>query len=76
MGKISDKDRLKLIGNKLENLRIKNGYTSYERFAIEQDLNRRFYWEVEKGRNISLLYLFKILDMHEISIEDFFKDIP
>jgi DNA-binding XRE family transcriptional regulator len=66
---------LKRVGEKLKQLRIDAGYTSYENFAWDYDLSSRYYWGVEKGRNISLTYLIKILEIHKISIEDFFIEL-
>ena len=66
---------LKRIGERLKQLRIEAGYTSYENFAWDYELSSRYYWGVEKGRNISVSYLIKILDIHKMSIEDFFSQI-
>ncbi len=66
---------LKRIGERLKQLRIEAGYTSYENFAWDYELSSRYYWGVEKGRNISVSYLIKILDIHKMSIEDFFSEI-
>ncbi len=68
-------ETLKRIGNKFKSLRIKAGYGSYETFAMEHDLSGRYYWGVEKGRNVSLKYLLKLLQIHEITVENFFKDL-
>ena len=67
--------RLIKIGSKLKDLRIAKGYTSYENFAMEFDLDRKYYWSIEKGRNISLEYLFKLLEIHKIELKDFFSDL-
>ncbi len=67
--------RLIKIGSKFKDLRVAKGYTSYENFAIEFDLDRKYYWSVEKGRNISLEYLFKLLEIHKIDLRDFFNDL-
>jgi len=67
--------RTAAIAEKIKQLRINAGFTSYENFAIQHDLDRKYYWSVEKGRNISLEYLFKILDIHQITPEEFFQDI-
>ncbi|MCB9245144.1 MAG: helix-turn-helix transcriptional regulator [Flavobacteriales bacterium] len=63
----------KRIGTALRELRLKAGYSSYENFAIDHDLSRRHYWETEKGRNISIEYLVKILAIHNMSIKEFFE---
>lgn len=66
---------LKKIGAKLKRLRQDAGYSSYESFAMENELSNRYYWSAEKGQNLSLLYLMKILQIHKITIEEFFKDL-
>ena len=65
----------KKIGEKLKRLRIAAGYSSYETFAQEHDLSRRYYWGAEKGQNLSIQYLIKLLNIHHISIEDFFAEL-
>jgi transcriptional regulator with XRE-family HTH domain len=71
----SDKKFLEIIGKKIRDLRKEKGFSSYEQFALEFDLDRKYYWSIEKGRNISLEYLKKILDIHKSTFKDFFKDI-
>ena len=69
-----DEDILKEIGDKLKELRIKKGYTSYENFAIDNDLGRMQYWRLENGKtNLTIKSLLKILAIHEISLSEFFK---
>ncbi len=71
----SETEVLVQIGEKLKQLRIKAGYTSYESFAIEYDISRMMYWKIEKGKtNITIKTLMKILNVHSISIEEFFKN--
>ncbi len=73
-----DKNELLLfnIGRKIKFLRIKAGYTSHENFAFEYDMSSSYYWKAEKGKvNISVVYLQKILSIHQISFEEFFKNI-
>ena len=67
--------RLNVIGEKIKSLRISSGYTSAEIFAYEHDLNRISYWRMEKGSNITMASLFRILDIHRITLGEFFKDI-
>lgn len=71
----TEKKILLEIGEKLKLIRIKKGYTSYETFAIDNDLSRMQYWRIEKGlSNITIRSLARILDIHKISIEDFFSN--
>lgn len=65
--------KLEEIAGKLKQLRKDKGYSSYETFAYDNSLNRVQYWRIENGQNITLKTLLKILSIHNISIEDFFK---
>lgn len=67
--------KINQISKKLKEIRLSKGYTSYETFAFENDLNRVQYWRIESGSNITLKTLIKVLDIHKISLEDFFKDL-
>jgi len=72
--KINNEARLLLIGQKIKDLRIDAGYTSYENFANEYDFSRRYYWGIENGQNITIKMLVKILDIHNLSLFTFFSD--
>lgn len=71
---IEDKRIIK-IANKIKQLRISAKFTSAESFAYEHDLNRVQYWRVESGSNITLKTLLKVLDIHKITLEEFFKKL-
>ena len=62
--------RIKEICHKLKQLRIQKGWSSYEAFALAHELSRQSYWKVEKGQNITLKTLFRLLDYHEVSLRD------
>ncbi|MFP5470971.1 MAG: XRE family transcriptional regulator [Bacteroidia bacterium] len=68
-------ERIIKISQKIKELRIKANYTSAENFAYDNELNRVQYWRVENGANITLKTLLKILDIHKITLSDFFKGI-
>jgi transcriptional regulator with XRE-family HTH domain len=68
---------LKDIGDRLVKLRIKKGYKSSESFAFKNNFSRMHYWRIEKGlTNITMKTLLKILDVHHISIKEFFSEDP
>ncbi|MFN6945364.1 MAG: helix-turn-helix transcriptional regulator [Cytophagaceae bacterium] len=67
--------RLLRVGEKLKKLRISKGYTSYEQFAFEHNLPRSGYGDHEKGKNMTLNSLLRILDIHNIKMSDFFDDL-
>lgn len=74
---ISTKNEKRLIkvGEKLRELRKEAGYKSYENFAFDNDLNRVQYGRMEKGANITLASLLKVLDVHKLTLEAFFAGI-
>jgi transcriptional regulator with XRE-family HTH domain len=64
---------LKEIGARLKKLREDAGYSSYENFAIQHELSRMQYWRMENGKvNLTIKSLLTVLNIHRISIEDFF----
>ena len=67
-----EKKILQKIGKQLKIMRINAGFTSYENFAFELDISSRYYWDVENGRNFSILYLLRILSHYQITIQEFF----
>jgi len=67
--------RIVQISKKLKKLRRDKGYTSYETFAWDNDLPRVQYWRLEKGTYFNIKSLFKVLDVHNITLEEFFKGI-
>lgn len=67
---------LEKVGKKLEDLRKKQGYTSHETFAYDNELPRVQYWRIEKGKtNVTLKSLVKILAIHKLTVEEFFADL-
>ena len=75
MAKKSSYDKAsKEIGEKLKAIRIAKGFTSYENFALENNIDRKQYWRIENGHNLTLKSLIKILDIHKISLKKFFGD--
>ena len=65
--------RIQKIADKLRKMRIEKGFTSYEHFAWDNEIGRQQYWRIEKGRNFTMQTLLKILDIHKITLEEFFK---
>ena len=65
--------QLLMVGNRIKQLRIKKGYTSYETFAYESDIHRAQFGRYESGADLRLSSLFKVLRALEVSPEEFFK---
>jgi transcriptional regulator with XRE-family HTH domain len=60
------------IGQKLRSIRVHNGYTSYEDFAHENDINSSQVGKYERGADMRISTLVKITMFLGITIEEFF----
>jgi transcriptional regulator with XRE-family HTH domain len=72
---VRQEKRLIKIGERLRELRKKAGYKSYENFAFDNEINRVQYGRMEKGTNMTLVSLLRVLDIHKITFEEFFRGI-
>ena len=62
-----------VVGIRLAELRVKKGYATIKEFVQRYDLPEIQYWRIEKGKtNLTLKSLVKILDIHNLSLSDFF----
>lgn len=68
-------ERIIAAGKRLRELRIEAGYTSYENFAFENELPRVQYGRMEKGTNFTIKSLLKVLDVHGLTLNDFFSSL-
>ena len=60
-------DILKQAGKALRRMRLEAGYSSYERFAYENNLSRIQYWRMESGStNWTLDSLITVLNIHGV----------
>lgn len=73
--KVKIDQRIVAIAAYLKQLRKDLGYSSYESFANDFDLDRKQYWRIEKGANITVGTLIKVLDIHKKNLTDFFKEV-
>lgn len=69
-----DKRILKMAA-KLKQMRKEAGYRNYDVFAWDNDISRTSYHRMETGGNFTIETLLKILDIHKMSLEDFFSGI-
>ena len=67
--------RIHKIGDKLRQLRTDAGYTSYENFAFDNEIPRVQYGRMEKGVNFRIATLMRVLDVHDMTLEKFFKGL-
>jgi hypothetical protein len=75
-GKIDETQRtLENIGKRLKALRLQRGYSSYMVFAYEHDIEPSQYGRYERGVNMKIANLLKVLKALKISPEEFFKGL-
>ncbi|PHN07824.1 helix-turn-helix domain-containing protein [Flavilitoribacter nigricans] len=65
---------LSLVGERLKALRKAKGYSNYEQFAYENNIGRAQYGRYEKGSDLRLSSLFRVLQAMDISPADFFAE--
>lgn len=56
----------------LKALRLAKGFTSYEAFANEYDLSRALYGRYEKGQDMRISSLIKIVKAMDMTLPEFF----
>jgi len=71
----AEKEYLIRVGERLKHYRLLRGYTNYESFANKFDLQRSMYGQYERGSNITLLTLHRILEVLEVDREEFHRGL-
>jgi transcriptional regulator with XRE-family HTH domain len=71
---LEDEKLLKQLGERIRTLRKKAGFSSQETFAYEAGIPRAQYGTYEKGVNITVLNLKKIIKFHKMTFEEFFSE--
>jgi len=69
------KKQITLMGERIRALRHEAGFESYEAFAFKHKLPRVQYWRMEKGTNFTIKSLLPLLNIHKISLAEFFKNM-
>lgn len=68
------REQLEKLANRLKELRIQKGYTSYEYFAYDNNIPRAQYGRYEKGEDLKFSSLLKVLQGLDISLKEFFEE--
>lgn len=66
--------QLENLGERLRELRKERGYTNYEQFAFDNEIPRAQYGRYEKGHDLRISSLLKVLKAMNISLKDFFSE--
>lgn len=68
-----EKELVKL-GDRIKQLRIKRGYTSYEIFAFENGINRAQFGRYERGEDLRYSSLLKVIQALGVTQKEFFSE--
>ena len=67
--------RMHSVAEKLRKIRLERGYSGYDFFAWENQLSPRQYLNMEQGKNFTMKSLIRVLDIHGITLEEFFHGL-
>lgn len=67
-------EELRQLGQRIKNLRIQKGYSSFEDFAYEHGISRAQFGRYEKGQNLRYTSLTKIVQAFGITMHEFFSE--
>jgi hypothetical protein len=65
---------VKRIGARIKELRLGKGHSSYEVFYFENEIDRSQYGKCERGPDMRISSLVKVLCALDFSIEEFFRE--
>jgi transcriptional regulator with XRE-family HTH domain len=64
----------KKVGVRFKGLREQQGYSNYEKFANAKDLNRAQYGRYEKGTDLRISSLAKVVKAFDMTLAEFFAE--
>lgn len=67
-------ETLKKLGERIRQLRLAKGYSSYEYFAYEHGFSRAQFGRYERGEDIRFGTLTRIIEAFDMSVEEFFGE--
>ncbi len=70
-----EKNLVQKIGKELRRLREQAGYTSFESFALEIEMDSGQYGKYERGKNMELFTLYHLLNHHNVRLDQFFERV-
>jgi transcriptional regulator with XRE-family HTH domain len=62
------------LGERIKQMRIEKGYSSYEYFAYDHNISRSQFGRYERGEDLRFSSLVKVANAFGLSLEEFFKD--
>lgn len=70
----SKEEVLKKLGKRIKEIRIAQGFTSYEYFAYEKNISRAQYGRYEKGEDLRFSTLAKVIHAFGMTMNEFFSE--
>lgn len=67
-------DQLYKLGERIKQLRVQAGYTSYEYFAYEHNFSRAQFGRYEKGQDLRLSSLIKVANAFGMTLQELFSE--
>jgi len=65
---------LERLGKRIKELRIAQGFSSYEHFAYEKNISRAQYGRYEKGEDLRFSTLAKVVHAFGMTMNEFFSE--
>ena len=66
-------EELARLAKRIKDIRQEKGYTNYENFAFENNINRSQFGRYENGEDLRYTSLIRVIRAFGITIEEFFK---
>lgn len=66
---------MRAMGEALRNQRQKGGYTSLETFANDIGMDSALYGRYERGENIKIISLARLLSHHNVEVQEYFNQV-
>ena len=67
-------ETLKKLGERIRQLRIKRGYSSYEYFAYDHNISRAQFGRYERGEDLRFSSLIKVINAFDMTLPEFFGE--
>lgn len=67
-------DQLLKLGERIKELRIKKGYSSYEYFAYDHNISRAQFGRYEKGQDLRFSSLVRVANAFDMTLSEFFSE--
>jgi transcriptional regulator with XRE-family HTH domain len=68
------KEYIPQLGARLKQVREAKGYTSYEVFAYEHNINRTQYGRYERGEDLRFSTLLRVITALGVTVNEFFEE--